>query len=114
MLMNIKQIMEDLIRVLVLQNDGIRYAADYVSNVNTLSIYNQILDYKVNCERMLSMIAYNMYPFLTYNQRQQLLKFFHHQKEECNKALLRLTQDSLCDKALSKLAERMSSGISRR
>ena len=49
-----------------------------------------------------------MYPFLTYEQREQLVHFFHHQKEECDKALQRLGQDALRDKGISKLAERIS------
>ena len=59
-------------------------------------------DYKVYCEKMLLMIAYNMNSY----QKQQLLHFFYHQKEECDKALQRLAQDALKDKLISKLAER--------
>ena len=58
-------------------------------------------DYKVYCEKMLLMIAYNMNSY----QKQQLLYFFHHQKEECDNALQRLDQDALKDKLISKLAE---------
>ena len=103
--MNIKNLIEDFAKVVILQNDRIRNATDYISKVNTLTTYDQILDYKVYCERMLSMIAYNMYPTLTCNQKQQLLHFFYHQKEECDKALQRLAQDALKDKLISKLAE---------
>ena len=58
--MNNQHIIEDLAKVVILQNDRIRNATDYISKVNTLTTYDQILDYKVYCERMLSMIAYNM------------------------------------------------------
>ena len=71
--MNIKNLIEDFAKVVILQNDRIRNATDYISKVTTLTTYDQILDYKVYCERMLSMIAYNMYPTLTCNQKQQLL-----------------------------------------
>ena len=109
--MNIQHLIEDLTKVVILQNDRIRNATDYISKVNTLTTYDQILDYKVYCERMLSMIAYNMYPTLTCNQKQQLLHFFNHQKEECDKALQRLAQDALKDKLISKLAERRTNNI---
>lgn len=59
--MNIQHLIEDLTKVVIFQNDRIRNATDYISKVNTLTTYDQILDYKVYCERMLSMIAYNMY-----------------------------------------------------
>ena len=78
---------------------------------NTFTKYGQILNYKVYCERMLSMIANDMYPTFTYNQKQQLLYFFHHQKEECDNALQRLDQDALKDKLISKLAERRANNI---
>ena len=109
--MNIQNLIEDFAKVVILQNDRIRNATDYISKVNTLTTYDQILDYKVYCERMLSMIAYNMYPTLTCNQKQQLLHFFYHQKEECDKALQRLAQDALKDKLISKLAERRTNNI---
>ena len=47
------------------------------------------------------MIAYNMNSY----QKQQLLHFFYHQKEECDKALQRLAQDAIKDKGISILAE---------
>ena len=53
------------------------------------------------------MIAYNMNSY----QKQQLLHFFYHQKEECDKALQRLAQDALKDKLISKLAERGANNI---
>ena len=62
--MNIQHLIEDLTKVVIFQNDRIRNVTDYISKVNTLTTYDQILDYKVYCERMLSMIAYNMYPTL--------------------------------------------------
>ena len=109
--MNIQYLFEDLAKVVILQNDRIRNAVDFSSKVDTFTKYCQILDYKVYCERMLSMIAYNMYPTLTCNQKQQLLHFFYHQKEECDKALQRLAQDALKDKLISKLAERRTNNI---
>ena len=109
--MNIQHLFEDLAKVVILQNDRIRNAVDFSSKVNTFTKYCQILDYKVYCERMLSMIAYDIYPTLSYNQKQQLVRFFHHQKEECDKALQRLAQDALKDKLLSKLAERRTNNI---
>ena len=96
---------------MILQNDRIRNAVDFSSKVNTFTKYCQILDYKVYCERMLSMIANDMYPTFTYNQKQQLLYFLHHQKEECDNALQRLDQDALKDKLISKLAERRANNI---
>ena len=109
--MNIQHLFEDLAKVVILQNDRILNAADFSSKVDTFTKYGQILNYKVYCERMLSMIAYNMYPTLTCNQKQQLLHFFYHQKEECDKALQRLAQDALKDKLISKLAERRTNNI---
>ena len=109
--MNIQHLFEDLAKVVILQNDRIRNAVDFSSKVNTFTKYCQILDYKVYCERMLSMIANDMYPTFTYNQKQQLLYFFHHQKEECDNALQRLDQDALKDKLISKLAERRANNI---
>ena len=109
--MNIQNLFEDLAKVVILQNDRIRNAADFSSKVDTFTKYGQILNYKVYCERMLSMIAYDMYPALTYNQKQQLLHFFHHQKEECDKALQRLTQDAFKDKIISMLAERGANNV---
>ena len=106
-----KNLIEDFAKVVILQNDRIRNATDYISKVTTLTTYDQILDYKVYCERMLSMIANDMYPTFTYNQKQQLLYFFHHQKEECDNALQRLDQDALKDKLISKLAERRANNI---
>ena len=102
--MNIQHLFEDLAKVVILQNDRIRNATDFISKVNTITTYGQILDYKVYCERMLSMITYDMdsYP------KQQLLHFFYHQKEECDKALQRLAQDAIKDKGISILAERNS------
>ena len=67
--MNIQHLIEDLTKVVIFQNDRIRNVTDYISKVNTLTTYDQILDYKVYCERMLSMISYNMYPTLTCNQK---------------------------------------------
>lgn len=107
MYINIQHLIEDLAKVVILQNDRIRNAADFSSKVNTFTKYGQILDYKVYCERMLLMIAYNMNPY----QKQQLLHFFYHQKEECDKALQRLAQDALKDKLISKLAERRVNNI---
>ena len=69
--MNIQHLIEDLTKVVIFQNDRIRNVTDYISKVNTLTTYDQILDYKVYCERMLSMIANDMYPTFTYNQKQQ-------------------------------------------
>ena len=69
--MNIQHLFEDLAKVVILQNDRIRNAVDFSSKVNTFTKYCQILDYKVYCERMLSMIANDMYPTFTYNQKQQ-------------------------------------------
>ena len=51
--MNIKNLIEDFAKVVILQNDRIRNATDYISKVNTLTTYAQILDYNVYCERML-------------------------------------------------------------
>ena len=109
--MNIKNLIEDFAKVVILQNDRIRNATDYISKVNTLTTYDQILDYNVYCERMLSMIANDMYPTFTYNQKQQLLYFFHHQKEECDNALQRLDLDAFKDKFISMLAERRANNI---
>ena len=105
--MNIQHLFEDLAKVVILQNDRIRNAVDFSSKVNTFTKYCQILDYKVYCERMLSMIANDMDSY----QKQQLLHFFYHQKEECDKALQRLAQDALKDKLISKLAERRTNNI---
>ena len=105
--MNIQHLFEDLAKIVILQNDRIRNAADFSSKVDTFTKYGQILNYKVYCERMLSMIAHNMNPY----QNQQLLHFFYHQKEECDKALQRLDQDALKDKLISKLAERRANNI---
>ena len=109
--MNIQHLFEDLAKVVILQNDRIRSATDFISKVNTITTYGQILDYKVYCERMLSMIANDMYPTFTYNQKQQLLYFFHHQKEECDNALQRLDLDAFKDKFISMLAERRANNI---
>ena len=109
--MNIQHLLEDLAKVVILQNDRIRNATDYISKLNTIITYDQILYFKVYCERILSMIAYDMYPALSYNEKQQLLHFFYHQKEECDKALQRLDQDALKDKLISKLAERRANNI---
>ena len=109
--MNIQHLLEDLAKVVILQNDRIRNATDYISKLNTIITYDQILYFKVYCERILSMIAYDMYPALSYNEKQQLLHFFYHQKEECDKALQRLAQDALKDKLISKLAERRTNNI---
>ena len=109
--MNNQHIIEDLAKVVILQNDSIRNATDFISKINSITSYGQILDYKVYCERMLSMIAYDIYPTLSYNQKQQLVRFFHHQKEECDKALERLGQDAFKDKYISMLAERRANNI---
>ena len=44
-------------------------------------------------------------------QKQQLLHFFYHQKEECDKALQRLAQDALKNKLISMLAERGANNV---
>lgn len=52
------------------------------------------------------MIVSNMYPSLTYEQRQQLLHFFHHQKAECERALQKLSEEVIRDRYISKIARR--------
>ena len=77
----------------ILQDDTIRSYADIISKTKTLFTVNQICNYKAYCEKMPLMIVSNMYPSLTYEQRQQLLHFFHHQKAECERALQKLSEE---------------------
>ena len=95
---------ENLVKFLALQDDTIRHFADITSKAKTLFIANQICNHRAYCERMPFMIASNMYSWLTYEQRKQLVHFFHHQTEECDRDLQKLSEKVLCDRCISNLA----------
>ena len=102
---NYQNNIETLVKYILRQRDVLRPYIDIFEKAKRLFTADQIYRHRVCCENGIKMIASNMFPNVSYEERHQAIHYLHHQMEECDKALREMSQEALRDEIISKLMD---------
>ena len=102
----LSNLLEDLAKNIVLQNDDIRYANSFISRSMFLNYVYNLINQRVRYNNIAMFTSANMLPFSSFKEKNDIVGLYRHKINECDRVLDELLFNALKEEVISMRVER--------